>query len=69
MDQKSWQQQLSAHFTRFTKHGDEFDTLELNRLHYLYAASRFAVCCLQAGRAKLLPEDLVITPEEMARDA
>jgi len=58
-NETQWQYQLSRHFHKFAfKYPKEFAEVRLNRLHYLYLASRFIVLAKQTGKGHLIPSAL-----------
>jgi len=58
-DQELWQNQFAQHFQRFVKaYPEHVAQGRLNRLHYLYLASRFLVLAVEKGRQDLIPPQL-----------
>ncbi len=61
----SWLGDLESHFARFATSEWPFpDTPLLDRMHYLYFATRFVVLARESGRDSLIPDGLVERLEE-----
>jgi len=62
-DEEKWQKQFSNHFSRFMDASKEEPEKvvegRLNRLHYLYLASRFVVLAEESDKSDLIPHGLV----------
>lgn len=62
LKEEKWQIEFSNHFRRFIeanhKKENNISGGRLNRLHYLYLASRFVVLAQEAGKPELIPSEL-----------
>ncbi|MFB0562296.1 MAG: hypothetical protein ACETWM_13920 [Candidatus Lokiarchaeia archaeon] len=62
LNEPNWQWQFAKHFRRFTEVAGNNNNVSkgtLNRLHYLYLASRFVVLAEESGKQKLVPPGLI----------
>jgi hypothetical protein len=57
--EETWQQQFADHFLRFIQEGQPISVGRLNKLHYLYLASRFLVLAKRYKHDELIPPQLI----------
>lgn len=70
LGQNGWQKDCADQFARFsqTDPGGTWHIGMLDKLHYLYFASRYAVLCLTTGHQDLLPPNLLTIIKDQISD-